>query len=984
VAYEVSVTCPPAAAIDITATYDNVTSPLRLTVGYPNWPYPTLSVLKDMKFSSSDGKSLSWTKLDSRTIQVVTTGASVVAKYTVDLATLSQHTGVAVRLEALGGVMSGSTAFLTPDSQNVSSAKVRFSVPTPWQVVSDYPEEDGWFIVQPYTFGDLASEVRYSGWYFGNIDFDQTKTYDDGFGIRVVGFKYFDYEHWTVYSGDTPLEEALKTADFYHATYVKIRSIYGEYPLPKLLLVGPGLWQAGNTYLRQSIIGWNRYESISHHMLHAFFQSRIDFTERFYYLLSEGYSTYSEGIMTAEVAKNPMWRGMLYERKFHYLRGQKFDNMGQNDADYVLGLIVTYLMDREIRSETNGQKGINDVMVRIWKEYNNPETKVWVTDEQVLGALKEVTGKDCHWFYDKNVVDTSHLDVDQLDDLKQDFKTFLKVEADTWYNGYQSMYFVSQEITSAIGDFDRNVRMQCTLNSPSVGDFAVAARRYKDVTQADLTEQDVEQVLHQMTGKDHSDFFQFYRNLGFTVDPKEISDYVRTFTYTWSNVDNAVKLLPNTFAIGKTSDVVGEIVDPDYANAQKLGMDVIIYDMPKGLASPQDLVTGPGVSVALQMSYEDGGNFSGPFTHLMIQLPKVKIGDKTYTFFKLNLPQDAGIVTYGFYAQNGEIPSGMGPHGGYVGTKKVFFQSPATFCAKTPDYKIVDDVPPIFSVTSPTESATKVMHDILHVEGLVEPDATVSINGQAAAIDSSAFTFAGDVKLAPGQNTVTVEARDQAGNEATKTVMATVAAIPTYTLTPSVGTGGSITPNTPQTVLQDGDMIFTIVPNTGYHIANVSVDGASQGTITSYTFTNVTSNHSISATFEQDKKPTIIVLQIGNSSFTVDGGSKTLDSPPVIKNGRTLVPIRAIIEALGGTIGWDATARKATVTLGNKTIELWIGKSTASVNGVNTPIDVENAKVVPEIISGRTMLPLRFVTERLGATLGWDQNTQTITITYQP
>ena len=132
------------------------------------------------------------------------------------------------------------------------------------------------------------------------------------------------------------------------------------------------------------------------------------------------------------------------------------------------------------------------------------------------------------------------------------------------------------------------------------------------------------------------------------------------------------------------------------------------------------------------------------------------------------------------------------------------------------------------------------------------------------------------------------------------------------------------------------------------------------------------------------KKQTVLVLHIGKSTFTINGTSKTLDSPPVIKNGRTLVPIRAIIEALAGTVGWDATTKKATVTLGKKTIALWIGKSAATVNGVSTLIDSTNAKVVPEIINSRTMLPLRFVTENLGATVGWDQNTQTITITYTP
>jgi len=125
-----------------------------------------------------------------------------------------------------------------------------------------------------------------------------------------------------------------------------------------------------------------------------------------------------------------------------------------------------------------------------------------------------------------------------------------------------------------------------------------------------------------------------------------------------------------------------------------------------------------------------------------------------------------------------------------------------------------------------------------------------------------------------------------------------------------------------------------------------------------------------------------IILQISQTKFTVNGNSRTLDSPPVIKNSRTLLPIRAIIEALGGTVNWDATERKVTVTLGSTTVELWIGKSIAKVNGIDTPIDSTNPKVVPEIINSRTMLPLRFVAENLGCDVQWDGTTKTITITY--
>jgi photosystem II stability/assembly factor-like uncharacterized protein len=127
----------------------------------------------------------------------------------------------------------------------------------------------------------------------------------------------------------------------------------------------------------------------------------------------------------------------------------------------------------------------------------------------------------------------------------------------------------------------------------------------------------------------------------------------------------------------------------------------------------------------------------------------------------------------------------------------------------------------------------------------------------------------------------------------------------------------------------------------------------------------------------------IIILEIGNKNFTVNDENRALDSPPIIKNNRTLLPIRAVVEALGGTIGWNATERKVTIYFGYKKIELWIGRSFARINDKDVCIDTTNPKVVPEIINSRTMLPLRFVTENLGCDVQWDGPTQTITITYQ-
>ncbi len=74
----------------------------------------------------------------------------------------------------------------------------------------------------------------------------------------------------------------------------------------------------------------------------------------------------------------------------------------------------------------------------------------------------------------------------------------------------------------------------------------------------------------------------------------------------------------------------------------------------------------------------------------------------------------------------------------------------------------------------------------------------------------------------------------------------------TYVITPTAGAGGTITPATPQTVSHGGSRAFTTVPNSGFSIADVDVDGISIGAVEVYSFTNVNADHTISATFAQD------------------------------------------------------------------------------------------------------------------------------------
>ncbi|MGC9125373.1 MAG: copper amine oxidase N-terminal domain-containing protein [Caldisericaceae bacterium] len=197
--------------------------------------------------------------------------------------------------------------------------------------------------------------------------------------------------------------------------------------------------------------------------------------------------------------------------------------------------------------------------------------------------------------------------------------------------------------------------------------------------------------------------------------------------------------------------------------------------------------------------------------------------------------------------------------------------------------------------------------------------------------------------------------------------------------------GGTVSPSGVVEVPFGGWINFTITPKEGYKVKELYLGTRRFDPYTSFKVTDIAVNTSFNAVFDKvavETKSKVIILQVGDMNFTVDGASNTLDSPPIIKNGRTLLPIRAIIEALSGSVAWDANAKKVTISLGSNSIELWIGKSTATVNGVSKPIDSSNNSVVPEIISGRTMLPVRFVTENLGAKVDWDGTTNTVTITY--
>lgn len=93
---------------------------------------------------------------------------------------------------------------------------------------------------------------------------------------------------------------------------------------------------------------------------------------------------------------------------------------------------------------------------------------------------------------------------------------------------------------------------------------------------------------------------------------------------------------------------------------------------------------------------------------------------------------------------------------------------------------------------------------------------------------------------------------------------------------------------------------------------------------------------------------------------------------PYAKEGRTMVPLRLIADTLGARLEWVNSEQRIDLSTNFNNVKLWIGKTEADKNGQKMSLDT-----APEIVDGRTFVPLRFVAEALGIKVGWDEETQT-------
>lgn len=135
--------------------------------------------------------------------------------------------------------------------------------------------------------------------------------------------------------------------------------------------------------------------------------------------------------------------------------------------------------------------------------------------------------------------------------------------------------------------------------------------------------------------------------------------------------------------------------------------------------------------------------------------------------------------------------------------------------------------------------------------------------------------------------------------------------------------------------------------------------------------------HRLSRVQEEFPPPTpyTIALTIDKKDSVVNDTPKKLEEPPRRFAGTTYVPVRFVVDALGGVVQWDSVQKKITIRQNAKHLTMWVQDTTILRNG--TRLAGEHP---PKVINGRTLLPLRTVAQQLGMRVQWDAPTRRIVL----
>ena len=294
----------------------------------------------------------------------------------------------------------------------------------------------------------------------------------------------------------------------------------------------------------------------------------------------------------------------------------------------------------------------------------------------------------------------------------------------------------------------------------------------------------------------------------------------------------------------------------------------------------------------------------------------------------------------------------------------------------------VDTIPPQIVMIFPQDNSV-LNSKTLVVKGVVDVGSTVKVGGDSVIVDGLG-NFEASIDVLSSPQIINISATDPAGNSSQKTLTVYLDTTPpNLTIVKPV-------------MFQQVSKLPLIVEGITEKGAKVTVNGDSaevredgvfshslktlpegQIAVIEVVATDEAGNSTKKTVSVKYSKSIIMKLQVGNKTALINNEISSLEAAPVIKDGRTMIPLRFVGEAFGAEFTYDPVFKIIDINFGSDKIKMQIGKKTAIVNGVEITLDV-----APFIVNGRTLVPIRFISETFGAEVVWDGTTKTVTIVY--
>lgn len=262
------------------------------------------------------------------------------------------------------------------------------------------------------------------------------------------------------------------------------------------------------------------------------------------------------------------------------------------------------------------------------------------------------------------------------------------------------------------------------------------------------------------------------------------------------------------------------------------------------------------------------------------------------------------------------------------------------------------------------------------------PGCFASINNQNVAVDLEDGIFFMNTFLHEGKNEIAIAVWDAYENKKVETITATldttppnltVDSIPLFSYSDTLIITGKTEPNAELTF---NSQALLVAKDGSFSVSYKAINTINQLIFTARDALGNKRN-AIRVFFYRPVLPNVIILTVGSSKASFNAREFDIDAPPVVSNGRVLVPLRVIAEIYGADVVWKPETKTVNISLVSTKIMLTVGNNNAVINGKTALLDSP-----PSIINGRVMIPIRFISEAFQSSVEWNQEEKNVIIRF--